>query len=212
MSICLKVDRHYLPKGFSFIGSYVLQFLANLNDTKSVPLLCKREWLQRQSADSGDSSAIGEQWNKVMSHCYQQLVNVWGLSAWGETNCGVRYFFYANLFIGRKILYRPIPLNTTVRSAVCSCFVMRCKSFPTFPMRVFRSTSPVLVMSHWHPVPLLDFLMLLFLYLHSTCFCCASLSHPTNPSYFIAPEGICWNVLFSPCPLLCGSFFCFSCY
>lgn len=169
--------------------------------------------------------ATWEQWHTEMFAYPQQLASVSGLSVLGKTAGEVIYLFYAILYIVRKSRYGPIPLNSVAKSVGCSCFVICCKPF-SFYQETFGflrecvelllhrlCTLCVCWPSHEHPVALLAFLLACCYF--SVCTqhvsaVCLSHSHPTNPSYFTAPKGICWIVLPSPCPHLSSSFFCFS--
>lgn len=134
----------------------------------------------------------------VMSVCPQQLAGVWGLSMLRQADGGVRHSFYAILFTVRKKSCGQIPLNLIARSAGCISFVATCKSFSTFPSRLLfcseLRSQCLCWLSRRHPV--LAFLMLLFLCLHSIRFCCLSFTFTSSQSLLLlSSKGYLFNCI-----------------
>lgn len=142
--------------------------------------------------------ATWEQWHTEMFAYPQQLASVSGLSVLGKTAGEVIYLFYAILYIVRKSRYGPIPLNSVAKSVGCSCFVICCK--PSLLPGDFWFSEGVCWTAFApsvHPLCVLTLpwassrsscfplSMLLFLCLHSTCFCCLSFTFTSNQSLLL---------------------------
>lgn len=179
----------------------------NLDDAKSEPSPHRREWPKRQSwtCANGGNSQGNLRTVAYRNVCPQQLASVSGLSVLGESDGRVRYLFYAILCIGRKSSYGPIPLNSVAKSVGGTCFVICCKSFCTSTRRLtfFRSALNCFctvcalfvlsVSTASTPPSCFPLSVLLFLCLHSTCFCCSAFTFTSNQSLLL--HGTKWYLL-----------------